>query len=62
MSLMTTEHIINIGDQHCKVYVSQGGFKTVWRASGEIRGRYIEVKARSARGALQAWVNRARSG
>jgi len=59
MSLTTTQHSVTIGDQYCKVYVSQRGLKTVWRAGGEICGRYIEEKGRSARGALQAWVNHA---
>ena len=54
-----TEHTVPIGDQYCKVYVSQK-FKTVWLAVGEIAGHWIREKGSSATSALEHWADAAK--
>jgi hypothetical protein len=56
MAQMTTEHTVMIGDHVCKVYVGQQGMKTVWYASGQICGQYVQVQARSKGAALSNWI------
>lgn len=58
-SLTTWQRSVTIGDQYCTVYLSQKGMRTVWYASGEIRGQMIQRQARSKDAALQAWVDAA---
>lgn len=58
-SLTTKQRSVTIGDQYCKVHLTQAGMKTVWYASGEICGQFVQRKARSESAALQAWVDAA---